>query len=263
MPDVRQMINLASCGQIIFDRYHWSPIVYGEVLRNGPELNDYDVWALEGHLMNRGFVIVLCLTDVSTMLENNIKEEQLWDEVRKYGVVAKLRKAYQRLTSKTELPIKTFNYLRHTFQMVDDFIDECVDPSGPVDTLGHSQPDIWFVGDGRADLGTKGLSIPFYDTGIADKLLSGTLLWNALVENGYTWSSGVALSNSAGRDLKADYDRLGQPEKVIALGTVATKRLRDSGLGPDAMVRHPQWWRRFKYSDSAGYAKHIKEAVNL
>lgn len=260
IPNVRQMLNLASCDPIIFDRYHWSPIVYGEVLRFGPELTPYDVWALEGHLMNRGFVVILCLTDPSTMRENNWKADQLWDAVREYDVVVKLRKGYQNLTSRTTLPLKTFNYQKHSFEMFDEFVETHSMPSGPVNVLGHIKPDVWFVGDERADKGSKGITIPFYDIEIYGKLLSGTLLYKSLIDNGLTWDSGVALSNSAGEDLRLMYDQLGRPRQIVALGAVASKRLHSTHI-EHTMVSHPQWWRRFRYSDPEGYAQKIKEAV--
>lgn len=260
-PDVRQMLDLASCEPVLFDRYHWSPVVYGKVLRKGPELSDYDLWALEGHLINRGFVLVVCLTDGATMVENNLKEDQLWDEVRRMEVVGHLRDAYLHLMVSTDMPVKLFNYKRQAdHQDTFDFIEQHTTAPGPVDTLGHVKPDIWFVGDERKDLSGKGLSIPFYDTGIADKLLSGTLLYRALRDNHYTWRNKVALSNSAERPLRCDYERLGEPRVVVALGKVAYNRLKDTGIDART-VHHPQYWRRFQHHNPDGYIKQLKEAV--
>lgn len=259
-PDIKQMLRLLECSPVVFDRFHWSPVAYGVALREGSELSPYDLWALEGLLMNKGYVTVLCLSDMGTMLANNKKEEQLFSEVREEKAMWKIVNQYSLLLLTCELPYFVYDYRTDTLSNTLGFVDGNCLPEGPRGVLGNIRPKIWFVGDERADKGTKGISIPFYDVDIFDKLVSGTLFYRALQANDYTWQRGVALSNSAGEDLQKVYSELGEPRKVVALGAVAGTRLLEIGI-EHTTVSHPQWWRRFRYHDPDGYAEKIKEAV--
>ena len=259
-PDIKQMLSFLDCGPIIFDRFHWSPVVYGKVLRDGPELSGYDLWALDGYLMSRGYVSILCVTDLETMLENNRNAPQLWEEVRKAEVLINLRDSYFNLHYSSELPRLFFDYRVEGIELVIKAYTEFAKAAAPEHVLGHPKPDIWFVGDERADRGSNGIKIPFYGVGVSDKLLSGTLLYRALRDNGYTWGKGVALSNSAGVDLAKVYNELGEPKVVVSLGAAALNRLSDVGIAARNVV-HPQYWRRFYYHEPKGYTRLIKKAV--
>ncbi|KKL08242.1 hypothetical protein LCGC14_2577830 [marine sediment metagenome] len=259
-PDILQMMKLIECAPVIFDRFHWSPVVYGAALRKGPELAPYDLWALDGMLMNRGFINVYCETDINTMLINNKKEEQLWEAVRKKSSVTRIVHEYRLLEQANQLICYSYDYQAETTDTLLDLIRTMVGFEGPARVQGHPKPTTWFVGDERADKGRGGISIPFYDIGISNKLVSGTLLYQALVENNLTWNKRVALSNSAGEDLQTVYSQLGEPAMVVALGRVAARRLADARL-PARYVPHPQWWRRFNHHDPKGYTTAIREAV--
>ena len=259
-PNVTQMLQLLDCGPAIFDRFQWSPIAYGDALRDGPELSSYDLWALDGYLMSRGYVLLFCVTDVLTMLENNRKAPQLWEAVKNYAPLSKLVARYSRLYETSELRRFVFDYQKTETEEVISYVNAFAREAAPEHVLGHPRPKIWFVGDERADKGSKGVHVPFYDEGISDKLLSGTLLHRALTDAGLTWGRGVALSNSANVDLRAVYSALGEPERVVALGAAANGRLHKAGID-GRVVAHPQWWRRFKYSDPDGYTELLKEAT--
>ncbi|KKL88115.1 hypothetical protein LCGC14_1927970 [marine sediment metagenome] len=259
-PDILQMMRLIECSPVIFDRFHWSPVVYGEALREGPELTPYDLWALDGMLMNRGFINVYCETDINTMLRNNVKEEQLWEAVRTKSSIKRIIHEYRMLEQTSQLTCYLYDYRAETTDTLLDLIKTMVGFEGPRGVQGHPQPTTWFVGDERADKGAKGISIPFYDVGISDQLVTGTLLHRALIENDLTWNKRVALSNSAGEDLQTVYSQLGEPATVVALGRVAAGRLADARI-PAAYVPHPQWWRRFNHHDPNGYVKKIQEVV--
>ncbi len=259
-PNIRQMLSLVECAPVIFDRFQWSPVAYGEALRKGSELSKYDLWALDGLLMNKGFVTVYCETDMPTMVANNFREEQLFKEVRSPIMVKKIVREYRKLARSSDLACYYYNYQIDNLDTILERIQNGVRPEGPSGVLGSRLPMRWFVGDERADKGNEGISIPFYDVGISEKLMSGTLLHKALNGAGISWSS-MALSNSAGEDLLAVYNQLGGPKKVIALGNVARDRLTDAGVPPYTTVPHPQWWRRFRYKDPNGYTKLIREAT--
>ncbi len=162
----------------------------------------------------------------------------------------------------TQLTCYSYDYQKETTDTLLDLIKATVGFEGPPGVQGHPRPITWLVGDERADKGTKGISIPFYDAEISDQLVSGTLLYGALMENDLTWKNRVALSNSAGENLQAVYSQLGEPEVVVALGAVADKRLIEAGIKHNA-VPHPQWIRRFKYKNAvAVMKKEIKRAVD-
>ncbi len=259
-PDIKQMLKLLECSPIVFDRFHWSPVAYGVALREGPELSPYDLWALEGLLMNKGYATVLCLSDMDTMLANNRKEEQLWSEVREEKTKQRLVDQYSLLYLTRELPGMIYDYGTTEVAKPLDFVAISSVDQGPSGVLGNTTPQIWLVGDERADKGAQGITIPFYDTGISNKLVSGTLLYEALRANGYTWERGVALSNSAGKNLRAVYSQLGEPATVVALGRVAQVRLKKAGIAHSDIV-HPQWWRRFMHHNPKGYTKLIQRAI--
>lgn len=259
-PDIKQMLSFLDCGPIIFDRFSWSPVVYGTVLRDGPELSEYDLWALDGYLMSRGYISVLCVTDLERMLENNRSAPQLWNEVRRSKTLIKLRDEYLALHFKSELPRLLFDYQVDNLDSVVKSYETLAGPAAPEHVLGHPRPEVWFVGDERADHGNNGIKIPFYGVGISDKLLSGTLLYQALQKAKLTWGRGVALSNSVNVDLREVYSALGEPKKVVALGAVANGRLHQAGID-NRVVKHPQWWRRFKYNDPDGYTEILKKAT--
>ncbi|KKL08745.1 hypothetical protein LCGC14_2572770 [marine sediment metagenome] len=260
-PDILQMIKLAECAPVVFDRFHLSPVVYGAALREGPELTLYDLWALDGLLMNKGFVVVYCETDLGTMLFNNSKEEQLWEAVRKPEPLKEIVDQYLAILEQTSTFWCVYDYKTISLGRSLATLESFTRPEGPKGVLGHQQPDIWFVGDARADKGTRGLTLPFYDVGISDKLISGTLLHKALISNDLTWGSGVALSNSAGEDLRAVYSQLGEPAIVVALGRMAAGRLADAKI-PAGYVSHPQWLRRFQHKNAVKImTKEIRRAV--
>ena len=259
-PNILQMMKLIECSPVIFDRFHWSPVVYGEALREGPELTPYDLWALDGMLMNRGFINVYCETDIDTMLSNNAKEVQLWEAVRTKSSVKRIIHEYRMLELTSQLVCYSYDYKEETTDTLLDLIKTMVGFEGPPGVQGHPKPTTWLVGDERADKGAKGISIPFYDVGISRQLVSGTLLYGALIENDLTWKNRVALSNSAGENLQTVYSQLEEPEVVVALGAVANKRLKEAGI-KCTPVPHPQWWRRFRYSDPSGYTKKIQGAI--
>ncbi|KKL55753.1 hypothetical protein LCGC14_2252300, partial [marine sediment metagenome] len=225
-PDILQMMKLIGCAPVIFDRFHWSPVAYGAALREGPELTPFDLWALDGMLMNRGFVNVYCETDIDTMLFNNKKEEQLWEAVRENASVRKIIHEYREFEHTSQVACYSYDYQvesTETLLVRMDLVKMMVGFEGPPGVQGHPRPTTWFVGDERADKGTKGITIPFYDVGISDKLVTGTLLHRALIENDLTWKNGVALSNSAREDLQAVYSQLEEPKIVVALGAIANK----------------------------------------
>jgi len=106
-----QMIKLAYCNPVIFDRFHLSPVVYGKVLRDGPDLNITQFAELEDLLVDRGFVQIICMTRTEAMLENNRKEDQLWEEVRELKIVERLKAEYLVQAYRTKIPTLLYDYL--------------------------------------------------------------------------------------------------------------------------------------------------------
>ena len=93
-PNIEQMKALLGVGSVIFDRYHLSPIVYGEVLRGGREMSEGQEESFNQALIAQGYTLVICIADIDTMLDNNWKVDQLWDAVREREVLERLTESY-------------------------------------------------------------------------------------------------------------------------------------------------------------------------
>lgn len=256
-PNVKQMLDLIRCSPIIFDRFHMSPVIYGRVLRDGPELSAYDLWAIEGSLKAHSYINVVCVADAETMAKNNAKAPQLWEAVRDIDVTRELGEEYRHFESL--IPTFTYNYeeganVKTVLQLLTPV------PALRSDMLGTVRPFVWLVGDERKDKGAKGITIPFYDEHVSHKLVSGTLMYRAFKDAGLHWNE-VALTNSEGIDLAQLHIDLGWPTNVVALGNVASLRLEKAGIEHEK-IPHPQYWRRFHYGNPAGYSALLKEAVD-
>lgn len=113
--------------------------------------------------------------------------------------------------------------------------------------------------------------VPYRRRGSADHLLDALAL---LGETGRVddVAGSVGLVNAGDDDPRASpwrdrpdafhelHDELGAP-RVVALGNEASRALARLGVAHDR-VRHPQWARRFRAHDLAGYAGELGGAVN-
>ena len=122
IPNVVQMHKLIQAGPVIFDRFHWSPQVYGEVLRDGPELSPVLYKGLESHLYREAYSVIYCQTDIDVMLENNKKAPQLWEEVKNYGLLTELLLVYGQMVCDSHLPVFTYEYQEGNPEQVIGFI---------------------------------------------------------------------------------------------------------------------------------------------
>lgn len=246
-PDIEQMIRLVESSPLVFDRFHLSPVVYGQYFRGGPDYHEFDLWALEGLLQARGYVLVVCRTDASIAANNNLKVEQLYDRLRDEATLVDLMKSYdQTIVQHSTLPTLYYDFrVDPTGSQALEFIDKETRCPLPYGMLGTERPEIWLVGDERKRPGDLFEATPFYLPGIGDKLVGGTLLWRSLSKLAWDWGK-IALSNSKTLDLRYVYDRLNQPRRVIALGNNAEKRLKEAKVS-HVKTPHPQWVRRFKH----------------
>lgn len=259
-PNVPQMLELAACAPVIFDRFHLSPVVYGEVLREGPELDRYDLWGIEGFLKGRGYELIWCDTSVNTMVNNNRKEEQLWELTREGEVVAKLSSAYAKTFSRSELSKHFYNYeAQHPGSTLGLATTEL-----PLGIQGTGYPTIWIVGDEKQQTREGVMEyLPFYTPHVGDQLLSGTLLQRSMDKLGWDWRW-VAMSNSAINGavvpLREWYNLL-EPSIVISLGGEAAERL-DRAEIPNHRVAHPQYRRRFSHRTcEMSYPEELQDAA--
>lgn len=247
--DATKLLPFLLNGPTILDRGHLTPQVYGEVLRGKPDLPPYDFWALSGVLKAKGCVTILCDVDLETAWANVRSRPALFEITR--AQLARLQGAFRAL----DLP--RFDYREGV-----EVIPFAAPVEAPAGVVGSPRPSVWLVGDEKARYGPLE-EVPFYAEGVAEQLLSGTLLHRAMTTAGLTWE-GSALSNSRlwGRDvdLAEVYERLGRPERTVALGNVAAARLAKFGIVHEKAL-HPQWWRRFRYRDQDGYAEVLAKAV--
>jgi len=262
-PNVTQMFELAACAPMIFDRFHLSPVAYGKALRSGPELGPYDLWGIEGFLMGRGYITIWCNTQPRLMVQNNRKEEQLWEEVRDLEKMKTLISCYQEALHASELPYTLYDYL------VDDpenvISAASVVPALPLGLVGASKPLTWVVGDEKQQTREGVMEyVPFFTPGVGHQLLSGTLLQRSMAKINWRWQW-TTLSNSAINGavapLREWYELLGKPKRVVALGGEAAERL-DRAEIPNHRVTHPQAKRRFAHRTcEADYPEELKHAT--
>jgi thymidylate kinase len=267
-PNIEQMLKLLDVGPVIFDRFHLSPVVYGQVLRTGPELDWHDVWALEGILTARAMVLVICKTDDETMTENNIAKPQLWEETKKLSCVRALNKGYVKAMSDSSMFSVIYDYKEATPVLLREWCDLTPLEPAPRGVLGNGRPERWLVGDRRGPGAPGGAfrDIPFYLPGVGHQWRSHTVLARAMIELGWDWRT-TALSNSIRGfhhvDLATEYEELGRPRTVIALGAEADSRLEKANI-EHSRAPHPQWWRRFRRATGVeGYMETLTQAETV
>jgi hypothetical protein len=256
------MLELAACAPMIFDRFHLSPVVYGKVLRDGPELDDYDLWGIEGFLAGRGYTMILCSTDLNTMVENNRKEVQLWQETRSATPMHDLKQAYFDVTSSSHLWVEGYDYQKN----LPEETMLGIKPELPMGLIGSFKPAIWLVGDEKQQT-RDGImeQVPFYTPHVGHQLLSGTLLHRSLKKLNWNWMNTVMCNSVIGAEvapLSEWYDLL-TPRFVIALGGEASQRL-DRAEVPHVTVKHPQYMRRFHHRTcEQDYPEELENARKL
>lgn len=248
---VPQVLPYLLAGPVVIDRGHLTPQVYGYVLRGKPDLSEFDYWALTGVLKAKGCLTVLCDVPTGVAWHNITSRPQLFKITRTQLV--KLQLAF-----KNEPHDLRFDY---RISNVADVVRCKTATTYAPGMLGSPSPVVWLVGDEKKSVGPLE-EVPFYGEVDPSQLLSVTLLQRSMKRSHLTWDL-TALSNSRlwGRDVDLGlvWRKLGEPQRVVALGKVASGRLAKHGIA-HSEVPHPQWWRRFRYHQPEEYARLLSAA---
>lgn len=127
---------------------------------------------------------------------------------------------------------------------------------------GAVRPAVIFAGDelgGSVELGTRlGFTRPF-----TPKLSGSCSEWllSALLAAGIINNCGLVNSGQPGVDL-TELARSQPATRWVALGQQAARRLTAAQV-PHQVAHHPQYARRFRHSDRAGYAAELAIAAHL
>lgn len=250
----------------LLSRSHVSEQVYGSLIRGKSLIDEWQAWLLTMQLRVRGFRIAYVVRNKAAVDDamGARTKEQLTDYDRWVLLNWEaMEQAYMRyLPSDITTLVHNHGELRHAVQQA-AVIGTPILESSSVELrgIGSLDPKVLIVGDEftlrrRAFAHAK----PF-DFGAASKLL-----FEALRD-----LPGVYITNSVFHDLgeirsqfqlNAELRRF-PTARVVALGNNADKRLRALGRTPNALVPHPQFWRRFRYADQGSYVNDLKQIVEF
>lgn len=244
-------------GPTVIDRMHWSEDVYGPLFRDGSALCRLDRWLLEGWLIAHGAIVILCYPPLRTVLDNvAVDPDKLHHADPK--MVQRVYEEFGR-PWQTELPRVEFDYTKESIAHLLRWL-----PAVPSLPLGHEgigapDPRFVFVGDRHGGC-TKPCGDPLvFRSPCGDYLrraleAAGLGLRDYHVLNGWLWNEdGTVRPHEQLRDWRH--------KPYIALGRSAERALAEVGIVPVAAIPHPQFFKRFHFSELDTYAGLIKEAT--
>ncbi len=245
---------------IVIDRLHLSEEVYGSTYRDGSQLTELQSWCIEGWLEARNTTLVMCFASWDDMQKNQEVSVGPYHGEKQKEVVKRFASQISTMT----LPLIIYDYtMETTGNRVRRTLDVRKYAAQTTDWntrgLGSTTPNVWLVGEqpNIRDQSVRHLDqFPFLSS-------SGNYLRKAMCSGLFSWST-THVSNATHRggmnvDLSEQWERLRKP-KVVALGAVANRQLTKYDV-PHATVPHPQWWRRFRYSDAEGYTDELRKAA--
>ncbi len=250
---------------LVLDRLHIGSYVYGTIFRSGDDLNEFERWVLEGSLLARGAVVVICRPPTEVM-DANLKKRPV-DAVAKVYEALEMREPvrslYDSYTTST-LPSAIYDYTRESAEGLIDRVHDlrramyCTG-SGPilrswlpadVPALGNVfTPSRILVGDLSMQ------SACSVSPWVSD---SSRYVFGALRAARHDFGD-MCLLNSLLLDDREVSDFvdptlvIGNPAWV-ALGRYASERLHRLGVSHTTLP-HPQHWRRFHYAQMTTYGQ--------
>ena len=246
---------------VLADRWHLGEAIYGPLFRGTSALDDGGLLHVELALATLGAVKVLAQPEDAIEVERRLRYRG--DDFVPVGMVSTIHQRYEELA-------KEFGYIR-----ADDVDPEKLIIQAQINTdavtnkfsfvnlypgwLGSYAPHVVLVGDRRNPRGkVDPYRHPFtpVHNGSSAKYLMNALAMSSLS----VVDLAIINANEDGMDLSSFQEDLLLNSSVVALGNLASDNLRRAGV-LHKKVPHPQWWRRFKHSDVAGYANAIEEAA--
>ena len=241
---------------VVIDRLHLSEDIYGSLFRNGSRLTEHDRWVLEGWLIARGALVILCQPPLKVVRENVSKIPG----GMYHGGVDAVYEAFQ-APQQTLLPLVRFDYTRTKSSDINININglPLAYPG-----IGSPSPRVVLVGDrhNRCNVKKRICEDPLV---FRNASASGGYLRLALDLAGLTLRDYYIINgwrdDGTPTPLWESWLRKDSGVRFVALGREGARALRAQGVEPLADVGHPQAWRRFRFSQIDQYALLIKEAA--
>lgn len=246
---------------VVADRWHAGEPIYGPLRRGRSRLTAAGTLHVELSLAALGALRVICLPSraelelrlrrrrdaVTTPAELDALHGGYAAHAARHGYVRFVEETPE--ASAAEL-IKHAIFLRGAASLGADF--------GTTRYVGSPVPTAVLCGDVRNDgpAASPDLTRPFTPLRQND---SSSWLLAALLKVGLQGEVGIVNTGEPGVDLDATWRSLGRP-RLVALGHEAARRLAALDL-PHARVPHPQWSRRFRFSQHDDYAQQLKGAI--
>lgn len=290
---LRRAVRLAHEQLVVLDRHWLSELVYGRVFRGG---SAYDVGArcLDRVLRRHGALTVLCVPADARAQEERWRRErdagkhEHFDRVREvislYAELAHGNLAYpgggyldqlvrfQDFTARDDVVVYDLDayrgprgiaaFARQALQQL-EYLQRHVVPVRGDNLVGRvSHRGCLLVGEGPSPWCDRNPHVPRWPWCDRDDHLSAATWLNRAVHHLALREDRLAFTNVEG-DFSYLPELLWHHEgsRVVALGNVAYRRIRDLG-GTAEMVVHPSHHRRFNHADGPeGYARLLREAM--
>jgi hypothetical protein len=109
----------ATAGPFIADRFHLGESVYGPLYRGGFGINQFDFREIEGHLMNRGSLLVLMEDDPEPIVA---RFKRLNEDFARADDIPKLLDGFDREFYRSRLPKLRFRWHPHIPTLISDVV---------------------------------------------------------------------------------------------------------------------------------------------
>ena len=288
----RLALRWADTGLVVIDRLWLSELVYGQVFRGGAFYDPVGARAIDRLMQRAGAINVLCVPTsqhhqlirhgeraaIGGEKFNNIREVVALFADLRHGNVARPGDGYLgQLTrfgdfaDRRDVVIYDMDldghhlnvFARHLLLRLALYRNSQV-PGGlqsdRPNLLGHAgTARVLFVAE---SLGNPVAATPWplFASGI--NMNSSVYLSQALHAIGFDETT-ACWTNALSSDQHLEMLAASPAGRcVIALGRTAEARCINIGIRPNAVLPHPQWWRRFRFAEQKVYSNLLRDAIN-
>ena len=258
-PDVSNLFEYYAIKAItydycIHDRLHLGERTYGLVYRNNDRLGAVGQHIIDHIIASEGFGVICThpFVEVEKRWRKRINREYVKDSES----LRRIHAAYDDYASDHWMRIDPFDIHDQTIVFA---------------RLKHLRennkliPFVWGIGPSTSETLIVGemsnhpiYDLPFFSTSGSSAYLINTLLRLKIGHNYYL--TNAYRKDGSPRVMKPIINELKNLKRVIALGAVAIKMLRQQGI-PAVNISHPQYYQRFKHHEAMEYLKLFKIAM--
>lgn len=232
---------------VICDRWHWGELIYGPMWRGVSRLDAAGFRHVEMFLRARRAVVIYVHQPYDVLVE---RLGHRGDDLVKMHELETLIKGYERLLTRTSLPVIATRGHEYPGDLVTAASSLLFYPNYAPSYVGHLRPDVLLVGEKRGGQPPHADQSAF----VPRRGASGWHLLGNLPED--FWPR-IALINALECDVRSAWQTAGHPS-VVALGATASDELGLQEI-PHAVVPHPQYVRRFHHARLAEYGQQIAD----